>query len=41
MGLLGVSEGLSVVLPLYDGAAFVKTAIQSVIEQNWHAKHET
>lgn len=28
-----MSEGLSVVLPLYDGAAFVKAAIQSVIEQ--------
>lgn len=33
MGLSGVGEGLSVVLPLYEGAAFVKAAIQSVIDQ--------
>lgn len=36
----GMSEGLSVVLPLYNGATFVQAAIQSIVEQqdlppNW------
>ena len=29
----GTSDGLSVVLPLYNGAAFVQAAIQSILEQ--------